>query len=133
LAWATTVPSALRVALDTELAPALTDVGFEIQGKGGYSIQWNSGLDLARNIRESKWNKFGAERFVVLFSIWMIETESRRVRWIWKSTQGAGGDWADPRLSTKGKINSNDGGRGVYFQDPDGHLLEIITRPYGSG
>ena len=23
--------------------------------------------------------------------------------------------------------------RGVYFEDPDGHLLEIITRPYGSG
>lgn len=24
------------------------------------------------------------------------------------------------------------GGRGVYFKDPNGHLLEIITRPYGS-
>jgi catechol 2,3-dioxygenase-like lactoylglutathione lyase family enzyme len=22
--------------------------------------------------------------------------------------------------------------RGVYFEDPDGHLLEVITRPYGS-
>jgi hypothetical protein len=21
----------------------------------------------------------------------------------------------------------------VYFDDPDGHRLEIITRPYGSG
>ena len=47
----------------------------------------------------------------------------------------AGGQdyWADPGLSGKGKVNHNDGGRGVYFQDPDGHLLEIITRPYGSG
>jgi hypothetical protein len=27
----------------------------------------------------------------------------------------------------------NDGGRGVYFDDPAGHYLEIITRPYGSG
>ena len=26
-----------------------------------------------------------------------------------------------------------DGGRGVYFPDPDGHNLEVITRPYGSG
>ena len=26
-----------------------------------------------------------------------------------------------------------DAGRGLYFEDPDGHLLEIITRPYGSG
>ena len=30
-------------------------------------------------------------------------------------------------------INTRDGGRGVYFQDPDGHLLELLTRPYGSG
>jgi len=30
-------------------------------------------------------------------------------------------------------INTRDGGRGVYFEDPDGHLLELITRPYGSG
>jgi catechol 2,3-dioxygenase-like lactoylglutathione lyase family enzyme len=41
--------------------------------------------------------------------------------------------WADPGLSREGEINRNDGGRGVYFRDPDGHLLEIITRPYGSG
>jgi catechol 2,3-dioxygenase-like lactoylglutathione lyase family enzyme len=41
--------------------------------------------------------------------------------------------WADPRKSRPGVINQNDGGRGVYFDDPDGHRLEIITRPYGSG
>jgi catechol 2,3-dioxygenase-like lactoylglutathione lyase family enzyme len=41
--------------------------------------------------------------------------------------------WADPFRSQPGQINHNDGGRGVYFEDPNGHLLEIITRPYGSG
>jgi catechol 2,3-dioxygenase-like lactoylglutathione lyase family enzyme len=41
--------------------------------------------------------------------------------------------WADPRGSRPGEINHNDGGRGVYFQDPAGHYLEILTRPYGSG
>ena len=41
--------------------------------------------------------------------------------------------WADPGRRRAGEINRNDGGRGVYFPDPDGHLLEIITRPYGSG
>ena len=41
--------------------------------------------------------------------------------------------WADPMGSRPGEINHNDGGRGVYFQDPAGHYLEIITRPYGSG
>jgi catechol 2,3-dioxygenase-like lactoylglutathione lyase family enzyme len=41
--------------------------------------------------------------------------------------------WADPFQRRPGEINHNDGGRGVYFADPDGHLLEVITRPYGSG
>src|SRR5262245_2860206 len=41
--------------------------------------------------------------------------------------------WADPGQKHAKEINHNDGGRGVYFEDPDGHLLEIITRPYGSG
>lgn len=41
--------------------------------------------------------------------------------------------WADPFHSRPGEINHHDGGRGTYFDDPDGHRLEIITRPYGSG
>ncbi len=41
--------------------------------------------------------------------------------------------WADPARKKEGEINHNDGGRGVYFEDPSGHLLEVITRPYGSG
>lgn len=40
--------------------------------------------------------------------------------------------WADPSRRTPGEINHHDGGRGVYWNDPDGHLLEIITRPYGA-
>lgn len=41
--------------------------------------------------------------------------------------------YADPAHQRPGEINHNDGGRGAYFDDPDGHNLEIITRPYGSG
>jgi catechol 2,3-dioxygenase-like lactoylglutathione lyase family enzyme len=41
--------------------------------------------------------------------------------------------WADPAQTQEGEINNHDGGRGVYFEDPDGHLIEIITRAYGSG
>ena len=41
--------------------------------------------------------------------------------------------WADPGQTRPNEINHHDGGRGVYFEDPDGHLLEVITRPYGSG
>ncbi|MFD9289531.1 VOC family protein [Streptomyces sp. NPDC060030] len=39
--------------------------------------------------------------------------------------------WADPHRKQPGEINHNDGGRGVYFLDPSGHGLELITRPYG--
>ncbi len=41
--------------------------------------------------------------------------------------------WADPGKTRPGEINHGDGGRGVYFEDPDGHVLEVLTRPYGSG
>ena len=40
--------------------------------------------------------------------------------------------FADPGHRTPGH-NTNDGGRGLYFSSPDGHNLEVLTRPYGSG
>jgi catechol 2,3-dioxygenase-like lactoylglutathione lyase family enzyme len=39
--------------------------------------------------------------------------------------------WADPGHQRPGQINTNDGGRGLYWDDPNGHNLEIITQPYG--
>lgn len=39
--------------------------------------------------------------------------------------------WADPSHRQPGRINTNDGGRGLYWSDPNGHSLEIITVPYG--
>jgi catechol 2,3-dioxygenase-like lactoylglutathione lyase family enzyme len=39
--------------------------------------------------------------------------------------------WADPARQLPGRSNTNDGGRGLYWEDPDGHLLEILTVPYG--
>ena len=41
--------------------------------------------------------------------------------------------WADPHHEMPGQINTRDDGRGVYFDDADGHNLELLTRPYGSG
>jgi catechol 2,3-dioxygenase-like lactoylglutathione lyase family enzyme len=40
--------------------------------------------------------------------------------------------WADPGRRTPG-FNTNDGGRGLYFESPEGHLLEVLTVPYGGG
>ena len=39
--------------------------------------------------------------------------------------------WADPFNRQENEINTNDGGRGLYWDDPNGHNLEIITVPYG--
>lgn len=39
--------------------------------------------------------------------------------------------WADPGLTRSQQTNSNDGGRGLYWLDPDSHILEILTVPYG--
>ncbi|MBO4225810.1 VOC family protein [Bradyrhizobium neotropicale] len=41
--------------------------------------------------------------------------------------------WADPARRKPSEINDHDGGRGLYFEELNGHLLEILTRPYGSG
>ncbi len=41
--------------------------------------------------------------------------------------------WADPGHNEPGEYNTWDGGRGVYFDDPSSHRLEILTRPYGTG
>jgi catechol 2,3-dioxygenase-like lactoylglutathione lyase family enzyme len=38
--------------------------------------------------------------------------------------------WADPQMRRSGETNTEHGGRGVYFKDPAGHGLELITRPY---
>ncbi|MDX3232629.1 VOC family protein [Streptomyces sp. ME19-01-6] len=38
--------------------------------------------------------------------------------------------WADPQMQRPGEINNGHGGRGVYFKDPAGHAIELITRPY---
>lgn len=40
--------------------------------------------------------------------------------------------WADPARTRPAEINRHYGGRGIYFADPDNHLLELITKPYGS-
>lgn len=36
--------------------------------------------------------------------------------------------WADPGRRRADEFYTLGGGRGVYFDDPSGHLLEILTR-----
>lgn len=39
--------------------------------------------------------------------------------------------WADPFHRVPSQVNTDDGGRGLYWDDPNGHHLEILTVPYG--
>ena len=41
--------------------------------------------------------------------------------------------FADPMHRQPDRWNTEDGGRGLYFDDLNGHNIELITRPYGSG
>ncbi|HET7004073.1 MAG TPA: VOC family protein [Candidatus Binatia bacterium] len=48
---------------------------------------------------------------------------------IFQRIQDAGLSWgSEPRSPTNGQLNRREGGRGVYFHGPDGHLLELLTR-----
>ncbi|WP_432013212.1 VOC family protein [Streptomyces cucumeris] len=38
--------------------------------------------------------------------------------------------YADPSHTEPGRVNTLFGGRGAYFDDPDGHNMEIMTTPY---
>lgn len=48
---------------------------------------------------------------------------------IFQRVQESGIAWGSgPRNSTDRQLNARKGGRGVYFRDPDGHMLELLTR-----
>jgi catechol 2,3-dioxygenase-like lactoylglutathione lyase family enzyme len=49
---------------------------------------------------------------------------------IFERVQETGLAWgSEPRSPTNRQVNTRKGGRGIYFHDPDGHLLELLTRP----
>ena len=68
---------------------------------------------------------FTAQHYAFLVSDDVFDAARRRIE--------AGGItiWADPHQDEPGRINEHDGGRGFYFEDPDRHLMELITVPYG--
>jgi catechol 2,3-dioxygenase-like lactoylglutathione lyase family enzyme len=90
-------------------------------------VEMGNGVSLDYHDLDTSEGEIASQHYAFLVS----ETEFGE---IFTRLEEAGQDyWADPGLHGKGEINRRDGGRGVYFKDPDGHLLEILTRPYGSG
>lgn len=53
------------------------------------------------------------------FDAGLVRVKARQLEW-----------WADPARTRPGEINTYGGGRGFYFLSPDGHLLELMTKPY---
>ena len=84
-------------------------------------VKTANGVTLDFDNREDFW----PQHFAFLVSDAEFDAAFARIR-----TQGVR-YYADPRRSKPGEINHHHGGRGVYFDDPNGHLMEIITHPYG--
>ena len=65
---------------------------------------------------------FGAQHYAFKVSDAEFDTVFERVR-------SAGIPYfADPHHEVAGQCNTRRGGRGFYFDDPDGHNLEVLTR-----
>ena len=87
-------------------------------------------VDLANRVSVDFYQKEGPvapQHYAFLVDDGTFDAAVERIR--------AGGvqHWADPARTKSGEINAHYGGRGLYFEDPDGHLLEMITTPYGEG
>ena len=89
-------------------------------------VELGNGVSLDYHDLDARTGEIGSQHYAFLVSEAEFDEIFSRIE--------AGQDyWADPGLGRKGEINRRDGGRGLYFKDPDGHVLEILTRPYGSG
>ena len=87
-------------------------------------------VDLANKVSVDFFQKEGAvapQHYAFLLSDAEFDAAFARIE------EGSVTYWADPARTKPGEINTHYSGRGLYFEDPDGHLLEIITTPYGEG
>ncbi|NGO73728.1 VOC family protein [Streptomyces boncukensis] len=103
-------------------------LGLEVQPEFGPFVPVTAGNDVTLDFADSgEGEEIIARHFAFLVSEGEFDTIFGRIQ------QAGLTYYADPYRTRPGEINHNDGGRGVYWLDPDGHVLEIITRPYGSG
>lgn len=104
-----------------------TILGLEVGAPYGPFLPVETGNGVALDFMDSGGDEIPSQHYAFLVSEEEFDSIFDRI-------QEAGITYfADPGHRQPGRINRNDGGRGTYFDDPDGHNLEIITRPYGSG
>jgi catechol 2,3-dioxygenase-like lactoylglutathione lyase family enzyme len=123
----------MRVQLDHTIVPVTnTEAGAEFLGRilgVEPSPQWGPFLPLVL------WNgvsldfvdadEVPSQHYAFLVSEYDFDPIFERIRAAGLSY------YADPFHRQPGEINHLYGGRGVYFDDPDGHLMEVITQTYG--
>src|SRR3954451_20218919 len=90
-----------------------------------WQVSTANGVDLDFDTYGEGDGQFNAQHYAFLVDEDEFDAIFARIK------EGAIEFWADPGRTQPGEINHHDGGRGVYFQRGDAHLLEIITRPYG--
>lgn len=99
-------------------------VGLEAGPEWGHFVPVRTGNGVTLDFADAE--DFSPQHYAFLVGEAEFDTALARIR--------AGGvkHYATPRRERPGEINHRYGGRGVYFDDPNGHLMELITQPYGS-
>ncbi|NUU20202.1 MAG: VOC family protein [Streptomycetaceae bacterium] len=101
-------------------------LGLEVGAEWGPFIPLSTGNGVALDFATVPVDKITTQHYAFLISDEEFDAALARL-------QAAGvAYYPEPNLRSPGEINHNHGGRGLYFLDPAGHGMEIITRPYGS-
>ncbi len=96
-------------------------MGLDQPGPQGHFVQVRINGDLAFDYDNRE--RFDSHHYAFVVSDEEFDTIYGRIR-------GEGVKYgAQPTSHEDGEINHRRGGRGLYFADPDGHLMEIMTVP----
>ncbi|MFJ2032426.1 VOC family protein [Streptosporangium sp. NPDC087985] len=104
-----------------------TILGLEVEAPFGHFIPVKTSNGVTLDFAESHEERIASQHYAFLVSEEEFDAIFGRIQ------QSGITYYADPFHQEVGQINHRDGGRGLYFEDPDRHNLEILTRPYGSG
>ncbi|MET9661622.1 VOC family protein [Streptomyces sp. NPDC006510] len=109
-----------------ESAEFLADIlGLEVGAEWGPFIAVETANGVTLDFATAPEGPIATQHYAFLISEAEFDTAYARIKELGVT------HYADPHRKHPGEINHNDGGRGVYFLDPAGHAMEIITRPYG--
>ena len=99
---------------------------FELAEAPSWGVFTNVQLDegVLLQFAEPPVDEIQMQHYALLVDDELFDRAYRRLR------EGGVEHWADPQRTRPSETNTGHGGRGVYFQDPAGHFIEMITRPY---